>query len=131
MKLAIAVRVMSSDLNPDEVTTSIGIQPTTAYRNGDVFYAPSGEKRGNRRLGLWMYEEKIENIEILENAIKYFLQAFDGKDDLFQSFAKKNIKMDLFIGVFDGASVANITLSPCMMRKISDLSLIMDCSFYD
>ena len=131
LKVDLCLRFFAKDLEPDEITAILGIEPTDSYRNGAAFYAPSGEKRGTRRQGAWMYSENLDDVKSLEESCDFFLEKLSGIEKQIRSILDNfEVEADIFVGVFEDRSIPYITLSPRLLRKLSNLALTFHCSFY-
>jgi hypothetical protein len=82
--MASASLIFAGDrLDPDRITALLGVQPTTAYRKGEVYRRSRGhEARG--RTGLWLLSSKTHVLSAeLSNHLAYLaslLNPDDGRD---------------------------------------------------
>jgi hypothetical protein len=76
----VQLSMRSDALDPDEVTRTLGVSPTWAFRKGDEF-----RSQGRVRLrpwGVWAVssEQRVDSPK-LEDHIRYLLQLFEGKTE--------------------------------------------------
>jgi hypothetical protein len=82
--IASASLIFAGDrLDPDRITALLGVQPTTAYRKGEVYRRSRGhEARG--RTGLWLLSSKthVSSAELSDHLVYLagVLNPADGKD---------------------------------------------------
>lgn len=120
--IRLSLRLWGEDLDPDEVTRSIGLAPTRSYRKGYTKELSSGEKTAPKKLGMWGYEKISENS--FETDLADFVDEFKGKD-LFSVEGVQIAILDLYFNVSDENSALLTTyeyrLESSAMKLITSL----------
>ena len=130
-KIDFSLAFVGKGLDPDEITPILNIEPTTSYREGDVYYASSGEKRGVRRKGAWIYHDVVYDVSVQEDAFDSFVEKLLKMKNKIKSISRNpEVEAQIFVGVFGGRDPPYITLSPSTLKKLSNLGLTFHSSFY-
>jgi hypothetical protein len=115
-----SLRIFSTDLNPDEITRQLGIEPAFKYKLGDI-HGPTIRKNG-----MWILASILNEEEKLEDHLIHLLNLVEPHQSyLFE--LSKHAKIDFFCGVFNHL---NIFLTPQTMSRIAALGGTLDVSVY-
>lgn len=76
-----SLRLKGDRLDPDKVSRVLGLEPTLAYRKGDV-YRRQGDREARGRTNLWLYTTRgqIDSAE-LEEHLKLLLLRMEGNQE--------------------------------------------------
>ena len=122
---AVSVRFGGDDLDPDEITALLGVQPDIALRTGDP--APNG--RGLCRTGIWLLKAPRSSPGDLDGQIASLLAKMS--DDLSVWLVlSRRYRADLFCGLFLENGNEGITLSTETIRAIADRGLELGLDIY-
>src|SRR5438552_1140394 len=126
---AVALRVTGDSLDPEEITTLLGCQPTTSYRKGD---AVEGSKTGRayiKKLGTWVLEVSDRTPENLEGQISELLGGLTN-DLLVWSRLKNSFEIDLYCGLFMKTSNNGTTISADVLRRLGERGIELSIEIY-
>jgi len=90
-RVHVTLRLLGRDLDPDKVTTSLGLRPSRAFRRGDSVTTGKGER--NRAHGAWMLstegavhsDDLVEHCEYLRGLVlpvRERLSEYLSRDDM-------------------------------------------------
>jgi Domain of unknown function (DUF4279) len=92
----ITLRFFGDDLVPDELTQLLGVEPSIAYRKGDIFRG----KEYDRIYGIGSWRLKSERAEIdLEEKIDRLLDKLPSDLEIWHGLTRK-FQVDLFCGLW-------------------------------
>lgn len=135
-KVIVSLRFGGSDLDPDELTRSLGVEPTSAHRQGDPKYSDPAVRRKirNGRIsawssGLWSFESGLPQAEPLEAHMRHVLDRLIGKEEQLRELSRR-YSADFFRGVFMDSVNSEIVLSPAGLLEIGSLGLELGLDLY-
>lgn len=128
-RIAVSLRFSGDELNPDEVSTVIGSQPTRAYRKGDPRTSPNGTCLGLARFGLWSLSISQDQPGDLEAKIVALLGATTQDLSRWHVLTGR-LRAELFCGVFMPRMNWGINLSPAIQLAIGQRGLELDLDIY-
>jgi hypothetical protein len=86
------LRIFSDDLGPDEIGSILHVEPTKAFRKGDVH----GRGRIKRKANGWFYSTKKQiKSKDTRRHIDAILTALEGKADAIKTLREKGCKIDI------------------------------------
>ena len=112
------LRIFGQDLDLDEITRRLGVEPTTAYRKGD--------RRGPRspayKRDAWLYKAPLPEEEPLEKHIDaLWAQIRPARDYLLA--LKKVAKVDVFLGYRTNRDTAGIEVPHTCLEMFTSLEI--------
>jgi hypothetical protein len=103
-------------LDPDAITSRLGITPTKAVRKGDPTPSTHRDPRSRRRIGMWALESALPRSVELEQHLRHLLDIFDPVSDRLLAAISEGYRPVLSCGCFlddfnRGADLSAETLS--------------------
>jgi len=125
--ISCGIYLRGEDLDPDVITATLGIEPTSATKRGDVRHTSSG-RQIVARLGLWKYivyadaakfEPTFEEVLSIFSAVKIDLKSLPGVTDaVFDIFGTGYRTASSDAGYF--------SVSAEQIQRLSELNLSLD-----
>ena len=124
----LTLRVSSDDLEPEDISTLLGIEPTSARRMGDLVGEPR-EGGPTARTGSWHLKTPAEPGAGFEGLVTALLNRLPADQSVWAAL-RENCKVDLFCGVFLRNWNRGMTLSPEMMNELSRRGIELGLDIY-
>ena len=132
-KYSVALRFFAVDLEPDEISGLLGIDPTSSYRQGDIRRTRSGRALGEWKRGGWIHSKKVYDVESLEKALDGFLRNLsDSKEEIRSISCRPDMQADIYIADLRGLGLQfpAIVLSLATLETLAEMALEFECTFY-
>lgn len=123
---SICLRVFGDDLDPDEVTARLGIQPTSHCRKGDVFRGKKYDRI--EKTGRWLLA-RPHVTEDVDSIIQRLLKELPNSPELWREFHSK-FKVDLFLGIWLRDWNRGFSLTPETLTMLADRKLEIGFDIY-
>jgi hypothetical protein len=123
------LRIYSDDLAPGEITDLLHIEPTWAFRKGDVHNHGKLQRRTNG----WFYStENLSNSKDGRRHLDIILAALEGKLDVVKALQARGCKTDI-VSFWMSAGQGGPWLMPEQMLKLGalDIGVWWDVYFAD
>jgi Domain of unknown function (DUF4279) len=124
-----SLRFFGDDLDPDEITSRLGCQPSVSRRTGEVWTTPRGVERV-ARTGSWLLKIETRHPGDLDLQVAELLASLSVDlsvwDDLTMRF-----DADVFCGLFMRESNEGLSLSAKTMKNLGSRSLPIGFDIYD
>lgn len=123
----VGIRIYGDDLVPDEVTNLLQCQPTEIRKMGDV----RGSKENPRIVttGSWRFHVDENDVSILEEKVDKLLKQLTD-DLLIWKQLTDRFQTDIFCGLFLEDFNEGFSLSPEILKKLSDRNLEIGFDIY-
>src|SRR2546423_7254182 len=106
-----SLRILGEDLDPDQVTNELGLQPDESHRKGDVIgkRTPLPHKRG--------YWSIVSSRHMAASAetndhLRWLVASVEPRLDVLRSYQKRGWLVDLWLGLHSAAGHGGPTLAP-------------------
>ncbi|HBE17942.1 MAG TPA: hypothetical protein DEG17_17565 [Cyanobacteria bacterium UBA11149] len=127
-------RLSGVDLDPDEITAKVGIEPTETWKTGDLIIRPKG-RRVTRKFSLWKVKSKLDPLgeldptEVLDLHVE---SVFEQLEPGWESLVKICRDYDALICgvVYVYTDMPAICLTKENIKKISELNAGIDIDVY-
>jgi Domain of unknown function (DUF4279) len=125
---SVSLRFFGNDLEPDTITTILGVCPTKSYRKGDVF---RGKKYDYiQKIGSWRYHHTRRCAEIsLEEQLNSLFDLIAVDLDVWRDLTTK-FKADLFCGLWLKEWNRELDFSPAILMRIAERGLRISLDIY-
>ena len=123
----ISLRVVGEDLDPDEVTELLGVEPTFAARKGEMVEVLGGLR--TQPTGLWVLDLGDSPEWELADGISTLLDRMPDDPELWEDLAGR-YKLDLFCGAFLQAANRGFALPEELIRRMADRRLAFSVDIY-
>jgi hypothetical protein len=122
----VSLRLFGDDLDPDQISVSLGCEPTAARRKGDII----PDKRYHRvaPTGSWLLQDPVSSLAIQEQ-VGRLLDRVTGDLAVWRDL-KRRFRVDLFCGLFLEDWNRGFSLSPDLMRRLADRGLEVGFDIY-
>ena|SRR6185312_3769094 len=124
-QVRVSLRIIGDDLDPDEVTRVLGVEPSAAIRKGER--RPGGRVQ---RTGVWRLSLPHSREWVLEDAITTLLAALPSDLAVWQALGGK-YRLDVFCGLFLDQWNRGADLSPAVLRELAERGLALGLDVYD
>ena len=123
---SITLRVFGDNLDPDEVTAQLGVQPTSHCRKGDVFRGKQYDRI--EKTGRWLLARPhvTDNVDAI---IQRLLKDLPDSLEIWQTLHSK-FKIDLFLGIWLRDWNRGFSLIPKTLRMLADRELEIGFDIY-
>ncbi|WP_293853740.1 DUF4279 domain-containing protein [uncultured Alsobacter sp.] len=122
----VCLRLFGDTLDPDEVTSLLGVAPTRCGRKGDVRIGESG-RRIVARSGSWLLETDVQGT--LGERIAALLGALPEDPAIWHSLARR-YRCDVFCGAFMREANEGVDLEPAVLSMLGDRGLSLGLDVY-
>ncbi|NUK05622.1 DUF4279 domain-containing protein [Streptomyces lunaelactis] len=109
--------IKGSELDPDEVTKELDIQPTAVRPPGPDRWGPPGEVDGQ-----WRLQCNEHSTRILSEQLDTILTAAESRSNKLKAFLLEGFKVTLTIGGY-ADSDSQIILSPAELSRVARLGI--------
>jgi len=123
-EVTVTLRVMGDDLDPDEVTRQLGVQPTRSRKKGQSL------KSGHiSRSGIWMLEGNDPKPTPLDEQIDHLLARMTDDLTVWTALSKR-FRMDVYCGLFVATWSRGESVSLEIMKKLVDRGTSLGLDIY-
>lgn len=127
-KSAASLSFHGDDLDPKQITTRLGIQPTVGVRKGDIWLTARGAEKV-ARTGSWRLEVGSCEPEDLDGQITRLLSPIADDLEAWRVFSAL-YRGRIFAGLFLGSGNEGLTLQPGTMLLMGERGLLLDLDIY-
>lgn len=127
-KSAATLGFYGDDLDPDEITEFLGIEPTVGARKGEVWLAGSGVEK-TARTGVWRLVADRCKPADLDGQIGWLLSPLPSDPDMWRSLAAR-YRGRIFAGLFMNSGNEGLTLQPNTLAMMGERGLVLDLDIY-
>jgi len=120
------LRIFRDDLDPDAVSSMLGIIPSDRHRKGDTLRYGSVAKSG-----AWFLSSKgqLESKDV-QRHIMWILDQLTGKVGILHQLQDEGCSMDIFCYWLSASGQGGPTLSPELMRRLAEAELEIGFDVY-
>ena len=126
---AASIGFYGDDLDPVEITTALGAEPTVGVRKGDVWHTKAGVEKVASR-GSWRMEAERREPGDLDGQINELLDGLSNDLPAWQSYSKR-YRGRVFCGLFLASGNEGLTLRSETLVRLGDRGLVVDLDIYD
>jgi Domain of unknown function (DUF4279) len=128
----VTFRVMSTELDPDAVSTALQLTPSYFHKRGDQRIGKSGRRYSDYSAGLWALQSSGPETATLDDHLSDLLNMLRDRARSIHSLSTSGYRIDIFVGVF-GEDLGNLgfSISAEIIREISVLGLRLEFDIYD
>ena len=126
----VSFRVMGEEVDPEEVSDLLGLQPSVAHRLGDPRYGKSGRRYADHSEGLWALHSPLGEDEPLADHLQYVELKLRGKEAVLRELGSRGCRLDCFIGVFEIGDGDEIVLAASELKSLGALGLDIRFDLY-
>lgn len=131
----VSFRIIHDDLEPSQITKSIGIEPDNAHRKGDS--NTSVTKKGKVMqfapypFGLWLIKSCLDEHNRLQDHLESLLDLVEPKKNILASLKNEGYELELSIGYnFMEESQPRVYLTNGVLKRIGDLGIDLCIDLY-
>ena len=127
-RITASFNLRGDDLDPAEVTRSLGIDPTDEHRKGEDRSGP--RFKGTWPHGWWSLESALPQSEAFEAHVEWLFDKLEPKRGAIQEILQNGCTADLYIGFFSDCDQVGIRVSAKLVERIAKLGAHLDLSGY-
>jgi len=124
----VTLRVSGPDLDPEDITNTLGGFPTLSRKKGDVIRSKNGYERISS-FGQWHVSAPEMEPGDLDLQVTEILNGLSSNIDDWVYIAD-NYKVDMFCGLFMEQQMEGIDLTPDTLFKLGQRKIILDLDIY-
>ena len=129
---AVGIEITAEDLDPDGITTLLGVRPTVQHKRGEPVFGKDGTPRSPRKFGRWAV--RIESTESDEwdanEAAKLLIAKFAADPSVWRAiseWARLRLTLALFLENFN----QGFSLEPAVLSWLSNRNVTLDIDIYE
>lgn len=127
-KTAAALRFGGDDLEPEEISRTLGAPPTMSVKKGGIRKTPNGREYVSRT-GIWLLSVPNEAPGDLDKQVVALFSMLTDNLDAWKVLASR-YKGDIFAGLFLSGSNEGSSLSSATLHAIGSRGLGLDLDIY-
>lgn len=127
-RTAVSLRFRGDDLDPDEISRTLGAQPTKCARKGGIWHTPSGKEIVARH-GFWNLSAPAARPGDLDGQIRALISALSNDLDAWRTLSAR-YHGNLFAGLFLSGFNEGLGLSPATTSAIGSRGLALELDIY-
>jgi hypothetical protein len=122
-----ALRFFGEDLDPSELTSLLGCQPTLQYRKGDLI---SPGRENIRKYGGWVLRVEDREPKAIDDQLSSIFAKLTQDVDVWQTVTTR-FDADVFCGLFMAESNEGFSLSTSTLAALTARNLDIEFDVYD
>ncbi len=126
-EIAVSLRVIGDDLDPEHVSRLLGVEPSLLRPKGEVRH--SGGRAVVQRTGVWSFSIECSPEWALPYAIGTRLDRLPADPEVWAELTRC-YRVDLFCGLFIESWNRGINLPAALLRRLADRGLDLDLDIY-
>jgi len=128
---SIRLDVAADDLKPDEITTLLGVAPTTAWEKGTTFLNRDGSVRRTTKSGRWSLSLQPSEAEEWDaaDALSLVIGRLRADEDVWRDIASRAV-ISLSISVFLENANQGVSLEPALLRWLADRNIALELDIH-
>ena len=115
------LRVMSDDLNPNEITHIMGVSPTETQRKGEPWTGRGSQTY--KKSGWWISTQGILTSRDARHHFDWILERIRGKKEAFRVLHSRSYLVDVCCRWDSKSGHGGPTLSPLQMQDLAELEI--------
>lgn len=124
----VTLRISGEDLDPEDITNSLGGYPTLSRKKGDVIRGKNDHERISK-FGQWHLSATDTEPGNLDFQIEEILNSLSSNIDDWVYIAD-NYNIDMFCGLFMEQGMEGIDLNPDVLFKLGQRKILLDLDIY-
>jgi hypothetical protein len=124
----VTLRIVGDDLIPEEITTLLGVSPSSAQLKGEKMIGRMDAER-TAEFGMWRFHVAEREPGDIDGQIGEIFGQMTGDLAVWQGVTKR-YKVDLFCGLFLKGSNEGLTLSPKSLAALGERGITMGLDIY-
>jgi ribosomal protein L19 len=124
----VSIRFFGDDLNPAELTSMLGREPSMQYKKGDT-RTSSGHQYA-RKFGAWIAATEKQRPEAVDAQLEELLASMNQDLTVWKSLTSR-FNADVFCGLFMDESNEAFSLSPATLQTLANRGLEIIFDVYD
>jgi hypothetical protein len=125
-----ALRVMKSDLDPDEVSKYLDLSPDHAHQRGDPHLGREGRRYADFTEGLWELRSAGGESSLLSE-VRSLLDRLKGREAALRQLLELGYRLDIFVGIFGSEEAPlGFSIPADLSAALGDLGLDLELDIY-
>jgi hypothetical protein len=128
---SVRVEIAADDLKPNEITSLLGVAPTTSWERGTTLLNRDGTVRRTTKYGRWALALQPAETEEWEanKAVNLIIGRFQADDAVWRDISTR-ADIRLCLSLFLEAPNQGVTLEPASLRWLADRNIRLDFEIY-
>jgi hypothetical protein len=126
-KSAATLRIFGDDLVPEEITSLLGCEPTSAAKKGDAIIGSNADI--TRRTGRWNLDAIDCEPEDLDAQVSWLLAQLNDDVAVWRSITTR-FRVDLFCGLFMNSGDEGLTVAPSTLIALGSRGIEIGLCLY-
>jgi hypothetical protein len=126
---AASLRIVGTDLDPEEISGILSCQPTAAYRKGQIVVGKRSGQKSEKKSGLWLLKADKRSPGNLDAQIHELFDKLPSDLSIW-SFLSAKYSMDLFCGLFMTETNEGLSISPGNLKALGERSILLALDIY-
>jgi hypothetical protein len=123
------LRLFGENLDPDEITQTLGCIPTVAQRTGEVIRYQSGCERVVK-CGNWRLDAATAEPENINGQVRWLLSQVESDPEVWKALVRR-FDVDIFCGLFMQESNEGMSLAPDVMALLGERGIHLALDIYN
>ena len=124
-KTTVTLRIFAPELDPEEVTRNLDLEPNHKHKLGDPIPKRSGSVNVYKH-GMWTVDSKLPETEVLVSHLDSLLSDIEPKQEYIKTLASY-ATVDLYCVLYDQSG---FELPPDILHRIADLGITFGVVLY-
>lgn len=126
----VSLQIMHPEIDPAEISNSLGLMPKRATRAGAQRTTPKGDPlRGVYKLSCWTYQFDVAGASELGEVLNGLVEQLQRHEQFFRRIVEEGGSVELFCGVFAAGNWDEI-LSHSLMGRLAALHVDLRLDVY-
>lgn len=122
----VSFRFIALDLEPDTVSSLLGLQPSRSYRAGELRPTKHGRFAGHsfpQRIGVWLLDSPLAGNAEAEEHLVWLLDQLEPRTADIHRVIASGAKADFYVGLVTESGQGGCVLTPGVMRRLGRLGV--------
>jgi len=129
LEFSVSFRVTGKDVDPEEISGILKLQPSDSHKRGDPHYGKQG-RYADFPEGLWALTSSLGQNRPLAEHLQNIRLQLQGREPVLAELRARGYLLDLFIGVFEIGDGDELALSASELKSLADLQLSVCFDLY-
>lgn len=126
----VCFRIGGDNLDPQNISKSLGITPSFAHKKGD-FVKGASDKTAKRPSGLWGFESQLPRISEIEKQLTWILNRIEPKYSYIKKILRKRYRMDILVSRhYTADKQCGFTLPAKLVKRLGKLGIEINFDIY-
>ena len=118
---SVGFRFGAPDLDPDKISSLLGLQPSRSYRTGELRPLKHGRFAGQsfpQRIGVWLLDSPLPGKAEAEEHLVWLLDQLEPRMAEVHQVIESGAKADFYLGLITECGQGGCILTPELLRRL-------------